>query len=162
VTCAAELSGCDFFAEVEVQRAEGEGEVKMTVLSIQDMRQHVMGLCSEHEIACFECRRPTEAWAIWDLSEIGIPPIKSAISYGTALHEIGHILGRHQRSRDSMVRERWAWQWAKSNALIWTDVLDRYAVTSLGFAAKNKNSATRSEAEAFRQLVELGLKVKPK
>ena len=27
MTCAAELSGCDFFAEVEVQRAEGEGEM---------------------------------------------------------------------------------------------------------------------------------------
>jgi hypothetical protein len=27
------------------------------------------------------------------------PPIRSAITYATARHKIGHILGRHQRSR---------------------------------------------------------------
>jgi hypothetical protein len=28
VTCAAELSGCDYSAEAEIRRAEGEGEMK--------------------------------------------------------------------------------------------------------------------------------------
>jgi hypothetical protein len=77
--------------------------------------------------------------------EVCIPHIKSPIAYATALHEIGHILGRHQQSKDSMVRERWAWQWAKRNALIWTPVMDQHAVTSLGFAAK---AAVSSALEA--------------
>src|SRR5258706_14214903 len=105
-------------------------------LTVQDMHQDVIDLCSKHEIACTWCQRPSQAWAAKDFEEICIPPIKSPISYATALHEIGHILGRYQRSSDSMVREHWAWQWAKRNALIWTPVMDRCADSSLGFAAK--------------------------
>jgi hypothetical protein len=107
----------------------------MTV-TIPDMHEHVMGFCAEHHIIYSWCRRPTEAWACRDLDEICIAPIKSSISYATALHELGHILGRYQRSRDSILRERWAWNWAKRNALVWTPVMDQNAVTSLGFAVK--------------------------
>jgi hypothetical protein len=49
--------------------------------------------------------------------EVRTSPIRSAISYATALHEIGHILGRYQDSRRSLVRERWAWQWARETLL---------------------------------------------
>ena len=42
------------------------------------------------------------------------------LSYATAMHEIGHILGRYQNSRRVMVRESWAWVWARRNALMWT------------------------------------------
>src|SRR4051812_19656709 len=83
-------------------------------------QEHVGELCAKHEITRSQCQRPTQAWAGREISEICIPPIRSAISYATALHEIGHIVGPHQRSRESMVRERWAWRWAKSQALIWT------------------------------------------
>jgi hypothetical protein len=110
--------------------------VKGTSLSIQDMHQHVVGLCSEHEITYTWCRRPTQAWAAREWEEVCIPPIKSAISYATALHEIGHILGRHQLSSKTMVRERWAWKWAKRKALSWTPIMDRLAEVSLSFAAK--------------------------
>jgi hypothetical protein len=79
-------------------------------LTVQDMQQHIIGLCSKHEITYTWCRRPSQAWAAREIEEICIPPIKSPISYATALHEIGHILGRYQQSSDSMVRERWAWQ----------------------------------------------------
>jgi len=59
--------------------------------------------------------------------------IWSAISYATALHEIGHILGRHQRSPDTLVRERWAWRWAKENALIWTPAMEKHCSVSLAW-----------------------------
>ena len=52
--------------------------------------------------------------------EVQIPPIRSDVTYAVALHEIGHNLGRHQNSRRSIVREVWAWRWARTNALIWT------------------------------------------
>ena len=54
-------------------------------------------------------------------------PVRSPRSYATALHEIGHILGRHQRSQAVLVRERWAWHWAKRNALQWTPEMRRHA-----------------------------------
>src|SRR5262245_31749107 len=39
---------------------------------------------------------------------------------------IGHIKGRYQNRRHSlMVRERWAWQWARDNALIWTPRMEQ-------------------------------------
>jgi predicted Zn-dependent protease len=48
-----------------------------------------------------------------------------------ALHEIGHVLGRHQRSKRSVVRERWAWRWARANALQWDHVQERYSAACL-------------------------------
>jgi hypothetical protein len=46
------------------------------------------------------------------------PRIRSTRTYALALHEIGHCLGRYQKSRSVITIERWAWRWAKSNALI--------------------------------------------
>jgi hypothetical protein len=75
---------------------------------VEDMRRHIRDLCDKHEIQCFEVARRGRAEAVLD--EVYIPTIRSAISYATALHEIGHVLGRHQRSPRVMVRERWAWR----------------------------------------------------
>jgi hypothetical protein len=101
----------------------------------EEMRLHIMDLIERHDLNYSWCRRPTEAWAVREFEEIKIAPIRSEISYGTALHEIGHIKGRHQRSRDSMVRERWAWHWAKENALVWTPLMEQNRRCSLAFAA---------------------------
>ena len=107
----------------------------MTV-TVQDMHDHVMALCAKHEVTVSWCRRPTQAWAAREIEEIQIAPIKSAISYSAAMHELGHILGRYQHSRNSMVRERWAWEWARRNALGWTPAMKRNERVSLAFAAK--------------------------
>jgi hypothetical protein len=97
----------------------------MSMTAIKDMREHVIKLCQQWGIVTNWCDRPSKAWAAPALQEIGFAPIKSAISYVTALHEIGHVRGHYQRSRHRMVRERWAWRWARANALIWTPVMDR-------------------------------------
>jgi hypothetical protein len=67
--------------------------------------------------------------------EIRLAPVRSVISYATALHEIGHVRGRYQRSGNVMVREQWAWQWARVNARFWSPAMEHIAVKSL-FAAK--------------------------
>lgn len=103
----------------------------MRTVSLSDMREHVRVLCERHEIACYEVKRPNQAYAIREGDEIGIALIRSAITYATALHEIGHHQGPHQNSRSVMVRERWAWQWARSNALIWTPAMERSAQKAL-------------------------------
>jgi hypothetical protein len=68
--------------------------------------------------------------------EIVTAPIRSVFSYATALHEIGHYLGRRQRSKNSMTREREAWNWARANALIWTEAVERYAARALATCEK--------------------------
>jgi len=55
-----------------------------------------------------------------EADEIRTPPIRTAISCAVALHELGHMLGRHQRSRRIIVRERRAWTWRGRIALRWT------------------------------------------
>jgi hypothetical protein len=74
------------------------------------MRQHAMDLLERHEICYVWCDRPTRAWAS-RAEEVQIAHMKSAISYATALHEIGRRAASVQQS--SMVRERWAWCWAR-------------------------------------------------
>ncbi len=55
--------------------------------------------------------------------------IKSEITYAVALHEIGHILGRHPSVR--IDKEVAAWEWARKNALVWTPVMTGVASRSL-------------------------------
>jgi antirestriction protein ArdC len=105
----------------------------------KEMYRHVMDLLERYNIIYSGCRRPTEARTVFytaageEFHEVWITPIRSAISYATALHEIGHILGRHQRSPDTLVRERWAWRWAKENALIWTPAMEKHCSVSLAW-----------------------------
>jgi hypothetical protein len=107
------------------------------------MRRHVEELLTllEHDdIRIAWIKRPTRARVLCfsgDVFELQLPPVRSAISYATALHEIGHVLGQHQNSRRVMVRERWAWQWARSLALVWTPAMERHATKSLdGYARR--------------------------
>src|SRR5262249_12330211 len=69
-------------------------------------------------------RRSGRAHAAAALQVIRIAPIRSAISYATALHEIGHILGPLQWA-GVLKREEGAWRWAERNALIWTEAMER-------------------------------------
>jgi hypothetical protein len=92
-------------------------------ITIQAMKSHITELCAQHDIQIEWHER--EAWAARELELICIRPIRSAVTYTIALHEIGHILGRFQGSQLSIIRERWAWKWAKRNALVWTAVMER-------------------------------------
>lgn len=108
--------------------------------TILQMRQHIERLTSTHEINVIPIRGLHSAHAIRERDggsdEIAIAPVRSEISYAIALHEIGHIRGRYQDSRRSMTRERWAWQWARENALVWTARMERDARYSLKIASR--------------------------
>jgi hypothetical protein len=82
--------------------------------TLADMQQHAERLCAEHDIVWQLTRRIARAFP--EFEEIEAPRIRGAVSYATVLHEIGHVLGRHQQSRHVMVRESWAWRWARKNA----------------------------------------------
>ena len=105
------------------------------------MRRHVEQLTAafaQDDVAIYTVKRLDRAKVLThpetgELLELQLPAVRSAVSYATALHEIGHVKGRHQKSRSVMVRERWAWRWAKENALIWTSAMDRSATKALAW-----------------------------
>ena len=95
--------------------------------SVAAMHEHFTALIEEHQIVHYQTRSTTRAWSLREAEEIHTPPVKTWKSYITALHEIGHLLGRHQLSQHVMVRERWAWRWARQHALVWAPRMERYA-----------------------------------
>jgi hypothetical protein len=113
--------------------------------SIEDMQRHVEQLCRRHDINYWNSKRRT--YSLQEVREIFAPPIRSAVSYGVVLHEIGHILGRHQQSRRTLTRETWAWNWARSNALIWTPAMERCAGDALAWYAPR---AAKIDRRRFR------------
>jgi hypothetical protein len=76
---------------------------------------------------------PGEALAITenDPVEIHMPKVRSVEDYVTCLHELGHVDGRYQHSKNSNTRERWAWQYAREHALVWTAEMECIARASL-------------------------------
>jgi hypothetical protein len=91
-------------------------------LTLAKLNEHVTDLLQRHNIA-YSFHPYSSVGRIF-MREVRIPPIESPTAYAIALHEIGHILGRHQYSRSPAVRERWAWRWARANALQWTPAME--------------------------------------
>ena len=110
-------------------------------VTIADMRQHVETVAKQQKILCDDrsVKRCADAYAIRECDgaadEIQIAPIKSRLSYATALHELGHILGKYQDSTHTVTRERWAWEWARKHALMWSPAMERDALNSLSWYA---------------------------
>jgi hypothetical protein len=90
----------------------------------EEMRRHIAGLLKDHHIP--HRRTPSgEPGARAGGREVhNILPVKDEVSYATALHEIGHLLGGDQESRFVVVYERGAWDWAEQNALDWTPAME--------------------------------------
>lgn len=101
---------------------------------------HIEQLCRKHGIRWQrDCSRPSQSRGVVDpaheIAEIHTPPIRSAISYAAALHEVGHVLGQHQHSQRIMVREGWAWRWARAHAMIWTPRMEHSRQEALAWYA---------------------------
>jgi hypothetical protein len=106
-------------------------EGRLTKITVAAMRDHIAALVKQHSLTVLEIRHPRDGSAYFDQCEIAIAPIKSAISYATALHEIGHLIVERQKlSRRFMVQEFAAWDWARKNALTWTPTMERVAKKS--------------------------------
>ena len=122
-------------------------------MNVEQMRSHVASLCEANEII-ISAAPGGRAYSSYWLREVFIPPVRSTRTYATALHEIGHVLGRHQLSEVVLVRERWAWEWAKRNALRWTPAMQRHAEWCLEYyqrtphARSSMDFVVESEAAA--------------
>jgi hypothetical protein len=103
-------------------------------IGVAQMRDHVERVVKKHDIVVRHVTRIRRSRCFpWD----GAPPlmqfpvVRSAITYAVALHELGHYLGEHVDHPDCIVRERAAWQWARTNALVWTTGMERCVTWSL-------------------------------
>ena len=90
------------------------------MVTVAAMRTHAEAICNHKSKAIAEWTAETS-------------PIRELCSYATVMREIGHCLGRYQRSRRSFVREVWAWEGARRNALLWTPQLERSAQAALNW-----------------------------
>jgi len=110
-------------------------------IGVEDMRRHVAQLTSgfppDADVRISRVRELHQAKMLKDdygnVLELWLPPVRSDVSYAVALHEIGHIKGRYQKSVDMLVREQAAWQWARDNALVWTPQMERRAAEALAW-----------------------------
>ena len=105
-------------------------------VTVAQMRSHVRQLCEANRIAINYDRH---ASASYREREIWIRAVRSSRAYAVALHEIGHILGRYQLSRATLVRERHAWDWARRNGLRWTPEMRRHADRCLEHYARQES-----------------------
>jgi hypothetical protein len=118
--------------------------------TIADLEQHFLRLSSAEEIDIDWCERPSKALAVsGEFDFIRAPRIKSLISYAVAMHELGHIKGRNQYSKNQIVRERWAWEWARRNAMLWTPRMERYAVASVRWYQRRWSQQRRRTSTTF-------------
>jgi hypothetical protein len=121
-------------------------EIRSLAPTIAQMRAHIVRVCKANKI---EINYERHASASYRPPEIWIRPIRSPRAYAIALHEIGHIIGRYQMKSSAMVRERWAWEWARRNALQWTPAMEQHAERCLkSYAAEQLSGPNFSEQYA--------------
>lgn len=85
-----------------------------------DYAAHIARICKIEDIEVSSHSRGGRAYRRKRL--IKIRPVKTAITYAIALHEIGHILGPRQ-SGTRLDKEVGAWEWAEQHAVEWTDAM---------------------------------------
>ena len=94
----------------------------------KQMAAHIDELTAEHGITVGDHSRGGRAWR--KSKRINIRPVKTAITYAVALHEIGHVVGPKQSGR-RLERELAAWQWARQNAKAWSPAMTAKAAKGL-------------------------------
>lgn len=106
-----------------------------------DYAAHVARICKIESIEVSSHSRGGRAWR--RDRRIAIRPVKTAITYAIAMHEIGHILGPRQLG-SRLDKEVGAWEWAKANAIEWTEPMDatmrKLLRSYLAWAARSKQA----------------------
>jgi len=84
---------------------------------IETLAVHIDRLLTTNNISV-EYKQGTKGRSWCKSRRVRLSPVKSDVTYAIALHEIGHILGDHPKTR--IDKEVAAWQWAKTHSLVWT------------------------------------------
>jgi hypothetical protein len=89
-----------------------------------DYQTHIETLLAQYGIEV-DWRDSTRARSWRKSRRVRLCRVKTAITYATALHEIGHVVG-HQSGR-RIDKEAQAWRWAETNAIEWREPMMRHA-----------------------------------
>ncbi|HZS93238.1 MAG TPA: hypothetical protein VFA78_00435 [Chloroflexota bacterium] len=82
-----------------------------------ELAAHVATLCAQHDVRVEWIERSKRAWAIRKHRAVRIYPVINQKRYATALHEIGHIVGRRQSGR--RIEQEWgAWEFALEASIV--------------------------------------------
>jgi hypothetical protein len=100
----------------------------MTGATVEQMAAHIAKICKIESIEVSSHSSGGRAWRKGRL--IAIRPVKSAITYAIALHEIGHIVGPRQ-SGSRLDKEVGAWEYAMDKAIEWTPTMNATMSKSL-------------------------------
>jgi hypothetical protein len=109
----------------------------MPARNVAAMRQHIISLCETFEIAWYQDVDQDRSFSVREFGVICTPPVAGSVVYAIALHVIGHIRGCYLASRRVIVRERWAGEWARRNARIWTPAMEQTMRHSLSWYEAN-------------------------
>lgn len=131
-------------------------------VGIETLQQHIEQLCLTHNISIGTHSHGGRAFR--KKRQINIQPVKSAVTYAVALHEIGHIHGPWQ-SGTRLEREAGAWHWARNNALFWTGSMEKKLLKSLGsyiqWAKRHKTAKYPSPMHPFWDIAGISPTVTP-
>jgi hypothetical protein len=104
-------------------------------IKVSQMREHVERIISDHGIVFQPTKYIRQSrclpWSGGARPVVQFPPVRSHLTYATALHELGHVLGWGVNYPDDLVRERDAWFWARLDAIVWTTAMERFAAACL-------------------------------
>jgi hypothetical protein len=128
----------------------------MPRISASVFHAHILDLVQHHNIGwCTLSGSCQYGQAIQEIREIETPAIRGRLSYATALHEIGHIVGpyRNHHRYKTMMHEIGAWKWARRNALIWSPGMEKHVQECLQWyrAINPKFGVTNAEIEDRRK-----------
>jgi hypothetical protein len=98
----------------------------------EHLSSHIEVLCAKHSIRLEFRHTGGRAWR--KTRRVSVAPIRSAMTYAVALHEIGHIAGKSSARR--LDREAAAWKWARENAIKWTPTMEAKMKSCLDSYAK--------------------------
>lgn len=99
--------------------------------TVRQMAEHVDALLARHGIVVEWREAGAKGTAYPTKRLVKISPVKTAISYAVALHEIGHVQ-TWKRRHSRLASEIAAWGWARENALCWTAVMNRCQERCMG------------------------------
>lgn len=118
-----------------------------------DYAVHIARICKIEDIEIASHSRGGRAYRRKRL--VKIRPVKSAVTYAIALHEIGHILGPRQ-SGTRLDKEVGAWEWAQANAIEWTEAMSAKRVACLqSYLRKVERSAHMKQPTAHHPIFAL-------
>ena len=107
-----------------------------------DYAAHIARVCKIEDIEIEWRDRLNRSLAWRRRRKIRIRPVKTAITYAVALHEIGHILGPRQNGT-RLDKEVGAWEWAMANAIEWTDTMSQVRAKGLKSYLAKVNRCTK-------------------